>query len=245
MAGFVLVTDDAMSELLDSSDASNTKKQIRYAVSRLEAYAVFAGTTLVDVEALSVQELDQFLSRFFAGLRKADGSLYTKKSMHGIKYGLHRHFKTVRDVDITKDQFHRMHEAYKAMMVKLKKAGKGSVKHKNPISIEDMAKIMGSEDLNITTPLGLQNKVFMDIMIYFANRGRENLRDMKADDFVIETDEQNLRYIAHRDMLTKSRRENDDEGYTGYMYEIPGSCKCPVSSFLAYTSALHPALDCV
>ncbi len=241
---FVLVSDQELGDLIESADSVNTKKQIQYAVSRLEAYAVFTGTSLAAVEALPGDELDVFLSRFFAGLRKADGSLYTKKSMHGIKYGLHRHFKAVKDVDITKsDIFRRSHEAYKAMMVKLKKEGKGSVRHKDPVSKEDMAKIFGSESVDITTPLGLQNKVFLDIMIYFANRGRENLREMKVDDFVIQTDEQNLRYIAHRDTLTKARRENEDEGYSGFMYEIPGSPRCPVSSFLAYKAALNPALD--
>ena len=99
-----------------------------------------------------------------------------------------------------------------------------------------MAKIFESDVVDISTPTGLQNKVFMDIMIYFANRGRENLPDMKADDYILETNEQNLRYIIHRDMLTKSRRENEDEECSGYMFEIPGSPRCPVTTFLAYKS---------
>ena len=61
----------------------------------------------------------------------------------------------------------------KAMLVKLKKEGKGVVKHRDPISKLDMTKILSCLDLN--TPQGLQDKVFIDIMLYFANRGRENL----------------------------------------------------------------------
>ena len=97
-ATFVLVTDEEIGDLIDSADSANTKKQIQYAVNRLEAYAVFTGTSLAVVEALPDDELDMFLSLFFAGLCKADGSLYTKKSMHGIKYGLHCRFKTVKDM---------------------------------------------------------------------------------------------------------------------------------------------------
>ena len=243
---FVLLNDEELDELISNADSLNTKKQIAYGVGRLRKYAEFAGTTFEAVEAMSAEELDQFLSRFYAGLRKADGTLYTKKSMQGIKYGLHRHFKTARDIDIMKsDKFPKSNEAYKAFMVKLKQAGKGSVKHKKAISKEDMAKIFSSDALDITTPLGLQNKVFMDLMIYFANRGRENLRDMKAEDFVVQTNEQNLRYITHRDMLTKSRREDDDEEWSGFMYEIPGSPRCPVTTFLAYQSVLNPSLDCL
>ena len=78
--------------------------------------------------------------------------------MQGIKYGLHCHFKTVRDVDIMKsDKFPKSNEVCKAFMVKLKQAGKGSVKHK-AISNEDMAKIFASDALDITTRLGRKIK---------------------------------------------------------------------------------------
>ena len=242
----VLVTGDELAELINSKDSLNTKKQIQYAVGRLGSYAEFTGTTLEAVEAMTNGELDTFPGPFYAGLRKADGNLYTKKTMHAIKYRLHRHFKTLKDINITDSaQFPQSHEAYKAFMVKLKNQGKGAVRHKKAISKEDMAKIFESDVMDISTPTGLQNKVFMDIMIYFANRGRENLRDMKADDYILETNEQNLRYIIHRDMLTKCRRENEDEECSGYMFEIPGSPRCLVTTFLAYKSVLHPALHCL
>ena len=63
-------------------------------------------------------------------------------------------------------------------------------------------------------PQGLQDKVFIDIMAYFANRGRENLRDIKITDFVIQENEEGLQYIVHRDVLTKSGCEKDNEGYS-------------------------------
>ena len=110
---FVLVTDDELAELIDSKDSLNTKKQIQYAVGRLGSYAEFTGTTLEAVEAMTNGELDTFLGPFYAGLRKADGNLYTKKTMHAIKYGLHRHFKTLKDIDITDSaQFPQSHKAY-------------------------------------------------------------------------------------------------------------------------------------
>ena len=82
-------------------------------------------------------------------------------------------------------------------------------------------------------------------MLYFENRGRENLRAMTISDFVVEVYDQNLRYIVHRDTLTQSRRENEDEESSGYMYEIPGSSRCPVSSFLALKDVLNPTQKCM
>ena len=49
----------------------------------------FAKRTGFSVEELTNSELDDFLSRFYAGLRREDGTLFAKKSMHGIRYGLH------------------------------------------------------------------------------------------------------------------------------------------------------------
>ena len=97
----------------------------------------------------------------------------------------------------------------------------------------------------MTTPQGLQDKVFIDIMLYFANRGRENLRDMCAEDFEVRQNENNLRYIVRRDTLTKSRREDVEEGCIGHMYGIPGSSRCPVTSFLSLMKVLNPAEKCI
>ena len=43
----------------------------------------------------------------------------------------------------------------------------------------------------------------------------------------------------------RNARENEDEECSGYMFEIPGSPRCPVTTFLTYKSVLHPALDCL
>jgi hypothetical protein len=240
---FVMLTDDDIADLVDGTDAANTKKQIKFAVQRLETFSKFAGVdlNLIDDDA----QLDKLLSRFYAGLRKNDGTLYTKKSMHAIRYGLHRHFLK-KDVDITKvENFKESSRVYKSMMVKLKQAGKGCVQHKSPISEEDMAKIFASHLLDIATPEGLQNKVFFDVILYFANRGRENLRSMTACDFDVKVDEQNRRYIVRHDNLTKCRRGNDDETFSGHIYEIPGSSRCPVTSFLAFKDVLNPGKECM
>ncbi|KAJ8032059.1 hypothetical protein HOLleu_25473 [Holothuria leucospilota] len=114
--------------------------------------------------------------------------------MHAIRYGLRRHFQATLEMDILRtDLFKESNKTYKAMLFKLKQKGKRAVKLKNAVSKEDMGKIFDSMD--VTTSEGLQNKVFTDIMMYFANRGRENLRSriMSVSDFDVQADEQNLR----------------------------------------------------
>ena len=234
---FLLVTDEELENLLDC-DAENTKKVTKYALSRLEIFAKCTGLdSLEDVNRLHEDELDKLLCRFYAGLRKDDGTL-SKKSMQAIKYGIHKYFQT-KGMDTYSDNFSESQQCFKAMMKKLKREGKGFVKHKNPLSKMDMTKIVESGQLDTDTPSGLQNKVFVDVMVYFGQRGRESLRDMKPEDYVLNTDELGNRYFERRNTFTKSRRENEDEEFGGRMYEIKDSPRCPVQTLIKYKELLN------
>ena len=141
---FALITEQDLEDLIDAADSQNTKKQIQYAVNRLSDFAKYKKTSFAAVEAFTTSELDSFLSLFYASLRKQkDGAtLYTKKSMQAIRYGLMRHFLKSKGFNICKDvEFDGSNKTFKAMLVKLKDAGKGWVKRKSRISTKDMAKI--------------------------------------------------------------------------------------------------------
>ncbi|KAJ8020255.1 hypothetical protein HOLleu_39803 [Holothuria leucospilota] len=142
------------------------------------------------------------------------------------------------------DLFKESNKRYKALLVKLKGQRKGTVKHKNPVSKEYMGKILDSPDITISE--GLQNRVFTYIMIYFANRGREYLRIMSISDFAVQKNEQNLRYIIRHDSLTnRDVKMRMRLIAAGRMYEIPGSSRCPVTSFLALKEVLNTAEQCM
>lgn len=238
---FAVIEDKELEKLFDAADSKNTKRQINYSVRILSQYCETRNCTLADVEQLPVDQLDSFLKKFYPALRKEDGSLYSKKSMQGIRYGIQRHFSDIRGFDIVKGtEFSESSKSFKAMLVKLKDAGLGYVQHKPVISKPDFAKIQAAKSLDVTTPRGLQNKVFIDIMLFLCGRGQENLREMKASDFTVTTDEDGLRSVTRRDMLTKNNREGADEKTGGMMCEVPGDARCPVKSLLEYTSRLNP-----
>ena len=101
------------------------------------------------------------------------------------------------------------------------------------------------KSLELDTPVELQRKVFMDIMIYFANRGRENVIEMTREDFELNTEENGHRFFPLKDKMTKNHRDDDDDeqSQAGLMYEITGHPRCPVTSLLKYTSNLNPACE--
>ena len=54
------------------------------------------------------------------------------------------------------------------------------------------------DSLDLDDLQGLQDKVFIDIMLYFCNRGRENLCEMTRDSFEV-CEEGRKRYITLKD----------------------------------------------
>ena len=130
--------------------------------------------------------------------------------------------------------------------MKLKDIRKGKVKHKKVIQPEDLHKIINSSALDQSMPRGLLNKVFVDYVLYFANRGHENLCEMTKEDLEIQTDPKGARYVELVvDKLTKTEcGEGDGEGQGGRMYETPNKLSTgPVASFERYVAALHPDCD--
>ena len=78
---FVFTTDENLPMIIDDADSVNTKKQISYAVNRMKMFASSAGVS--SIEIMTETELDRFLARYFAGLRKEDSSYYIKSPCMG------------------------------------------------------------------------------------------------------------------------------------------------------------------
>ena len=148
--------------------------------------------------------------------------------------------------DIVNDtRFRSANQMFAAVLIKLKREGKNSVQHKQPVSSEDFQKLYASPIVATDNPEGLQNKVFIDIMVHLCNHSRENLREMKQTDFAIATDSSGSRYVfMSHDKLTKNHRVDiaDESSQKGRMYELPGLPNCPVMSFEKYLAKLNPDL---
>ena len=88
---------------------------------------------------------------------------------------------------------------------------------------------MIQHSLDLSSADGLQKKVFLDTMLYFANRGIEKLRNMTSGDFVLhEADRNDSEYLTLRDMHTTNHADDDDESQAGErMCPLPGNPLCP------------------
>lgn len=68
----------------------------------------------------------------------------------------------------------------------------------------------------------MQEKVFVDVLLYFGRRGREILHELKTTHFSATTDAEELVYVyVKNDELTKKHRE-DTNTADGRMYTLLG-----------------------
>ena len=133
-------------------------------------------------------------------------------------------------------------EAFKVTMHLSKKDGRGSVDRKEPISRGDREKL-NIYMQNCSSPIRLQQKVFLDVMFHFCRRGHENLRAISKDSFVFQKNENNVEYVTMKDELDKNHRGNDITSQQARMYAT-GTPDCPVQSLKLCISKLNASTPC-
>jgi len=190
--------------------------------------------------------VNEHLQSFYQEIRKRDGSSYTQSGYISIRYGLQKHFCKNCGYDIINDAaFRSSAEVFSAVMGEMRKLGKCFVRHKQQISQSDFNKLYHSSVLSTADPVGLQNKVFIDVMMHLSNCGRDDLRKMKKSDFNIQTDSAGQRYVTLNDSLARSRHREAGEEVIPQrrMYHLPGNPRCPVMSFEKYILKLNRNSD--
>ncbi|XP_062595701.1 uncharacterized protein LOC134257069 [Saccostrea cucullata] len=241
---FGILSEEQLQSIINNKVCLNTKAVVKTATKILKTY--LNERDLGDIDDLvnvSSEQLNLCLRKFYAELRKVDGTKYARKSMVTIRNGLQQHFIKTRSEDIiSEDRFNTSSALFKAVLVQLKKAGVGETKSKEPIVIEDMEKLYESAAFSVDTSEGLQNKTLFEYLYYFCNRGRENLREVQKSDFCIAVDPSKREYVSVINKQTKNHRGYDihnKDHKQSRMYDRPGDSRCPVASFKKYLSKLH------
>ena len=251
---FASVSDERIEHLLDRRLSQNTKRVIDNSVTVFSTYLHARDTSLGFLYQLPQTEVNKHLLHFYTEVRKKDGSLYTRNGLASLRYGLQKHFSKTCGYDIINDfAFRSSSEVFSAILIEMKKQGKGFVQHKQQISSDDFSKLYTSSVLSTADPVGLQNKVFVDLLVHLCNHRRENLRDMKKTDFQILVNPAGNRYVTLNSRfakLGKNLRGESGENAGDVpavqqrrMNQLPGSPRCPVMSFEKYISKLSGDLD--
>ena len=191
-------TDFDIISISEDKDAKNTKNATKVALLCLQQYAL-ASDRSPDFDSYSREDLDKLISSFYVDVRKKDGSKYKLSSLKGMRFGLCRHFSQELDIDIVKDPaFKKANDVLTAVTVQLKREGLGKVDYTPSLEPDELKYIYNSTGMNVNTPVGLLNKVWLDIMLHLCPRGREHLRKMNKSTFLIGTNAKGLEFFYQK-----------------------------------------------
>ncbi|XP_069132878.1 uncharacterized protein [Argopecten irradians] len=107
-----------------------------------------------------------------------------------------------------------------------------------PITPTHLQILYSSSILSCNDPFSLQNKVWVDVNLYFGVLSRLFLRQLRKDSFVLEIDPN----VGRRYFRIVDSNIGKDK-VMSRMYEQIGSPFCPVSSLLLYLTKLNPNSD--
>lgn len=133
-----------------------------------------------------------------------------------------------------------------------KAAGLDTRKPKSAILPEDLDKLYNTyfkNGLSVSNSQILQEKVFFDLIYHTGRRGKEGLRALMKDSFVLKETPNGGQYIELS--FNPVRKKNQgDEASSSYAFhnekpiilEQEDNFNCPVNSFKHYCNMLHPNL---
>ncbi|KAK0140021.1 MAGUK p55 subfamily member 7 [Merluccius polli] len=125
-----------------------------------------------------------------------------------------------------------------------RKQGNDRSAHHPPLTSTDLRLIRGSEALSLNTPSSLVKKVWFDIQLHLARRGREGTRELSRSSFIIHKYDDGMEYVClsynPKNKNHKNATDPDKENLCGFMFADPGNPVCPVASFRKYISKCLP-----
>jgi hypothetical protein len=229
-------TTASVGDILGTQYKSSTLRNDKYSDKLLQE---FCGLKKFDYHSNScLSDWDSLLCEFFISAKKSDGLDFTASSLHSLRYAIGRVLKGKIGVDIiSHDSFKKSSSVHKAMIRKLKQGGKGYVKHYDVITDDDMKKIA---EMPFNTPALLQWRVWLNIMLHFLNRGRENIHNLTKNDIELIQRSDGKRFMKLRDFQTKNHQGDSGARSTEAILMETGGSDCPVSLYELYVSKLHP-----
>ena len=218
---FASLNCDDLDKILTEKDSKNTKRSTDVAVKIFKTY-LREKELPENFEEASASSLDDQLTRFYAEVRQVNGQKYKTTTLTAVRHGINRYLqlKTAGMDIINGGDFKESKQMFAAVTKDLKREGKGGITHYLPIETCDLQKMY--EYFDLESNVKLQQKVLVDIMMYFGRRGRENLHLLKISDFAATTDSTGHLFIfMPNDELTKNHQDNPNKA-EGRMYARKG-----------------------
>lgn len=196
---------------------------------------------------MSKQVLGDTLRLFYPSAQKQNGEHYQKQSLINLRSSINRHLNLPpfhKNWDLMKDpEFKSSNTVFSGNLRMQKDQGLDKTTNRVPLSRSEIHTMYENYILPHfnNDPRCLQHKVCFDLVYYMGRRGKEKLRELKKEWFILKVDPKGSEYFELQINEATKKSQGDDSNARNsksVMFAIPGDPKCPVASFKLYLSKL-------
>ena len=192
------VSDEAIQQLVSNHENRNTKKNTSWAAGVFFAWRdarnACGGEFIPEIQSMTVEQMNHYLTRFVVEARKKDGDPYYPKTLYLICAGLVRFLRdnSVYDknfLDTKNLHFTEFRKVLDCKMKDLLSNGLGTkVKQAEPILPEDECVIWEKGVFGDKSAESLQCTMFFYACKLFGLRGHDEHRGLTCEQFVLGSD---------------------------------------------------------
>jgi len=207
-----------------------------------------------DLSKWEEQDLVQWLPKFIHEVRKKDGTLFPNNSLYSIIAGLQNHINTNNSdkpkVNFFSDvKYRKITESLDTAMKISSKEGVGiHKKQAQVITLEEETELWEKGQLGSDTPKQIINTLFYYNGLHFAVRGGDEHRNLKMEQFHIESNPGGLRKLVYKENVTKTfsgglKHRRIEANVKEHHENITCPEKCHVRIYEKYLSMRPPNSD--
>ena len=238
---FPVSSEDELNTLRRKSENGNTAKSTN---TWLNVYRQWARNRNEpeDIEEIPPQQLNLLLERFYAEVKKRDGSDYEPECLGVMQAALDRY---LRDKNCTFSITHdSMFTSSRAILsgkaTVLREKGKGTRPNASkPLTWEEEEELWKGGKLGNFSPAVLSQTIWYLLTQHLGFRGVQEHKDATVDEFKFFVDEQGNEFVIYEDVKpTKTRKggiKAKKRVQRPRMFQTGGD-QCPVSLFKKYLS---------
>ena len=197
-----------LQELKENAENTNTKKSTKTWLTVWTTWAEEKGYS-PDIVSYEAKELDEKLQKFFAEVRKKDGSDYEPDSLRVMLASLDRHLKEAGSkISIAKDrEFVDSRKVLEGKARYLREQGYGKRPHASKaLTTEDEELLWSKGLLGNQSPKSLIATMWFFLTQHFGLRGCQEHHDMFVEDFSFSKDDNGVEYVTYEENPTKTRQ---------------------------------------
>ena len=207
-ARFPEISCEEIDKLAEKAANKNTVETTKASMNVWKSWAESKGLN-DDIVKYKAKELDECLSRFFAEIRKSDGSDYEPDSLRVMLAAIDRHLKqNDSKISIAKHrEFVKCRQVLegKARALREKDHGKRPNATKS-LTVQDEEQLWKNRVLGEQNPKSLLYTLWYLLTLHFGLRGCQEHHEMFVEDFNLNKDDEGTEYVTFEENPTKTRQ---------------------------------------